>query len=157
MAKWKIRKEIEIEWEDEFDSAHFLFFDYESKCRRLHGHNWNVKVVIRGFVNRNGVVFDFNHLKEIVKEFDHRTFIPKRAIKEITGDGWLVAETSHGEMLKLRRANVVIIPYDNVTSEFLAQYWVERIIEKDEGNLTYVKVCIEEDPRSKACVEAIKE
>ena len=153
---WQFNKELELYWEGEFDSAHFLFFDYESKCKRLHGHTWKVKVYIRGTPNANGVIFDFNHLSALLRELDHRLLIPKKAIKAEYDDGFIEVENAHGETLKLRKANVIILPYPNVTSEFMAMWLREVIISKAEGNVSYVKVCVMEDPRSQVCAEATR-
>lgn len=63
-----ISKRIEI------SSAHRLELDYESKCTRLHGHNWIITVHCRAAeLNANGMVTDFSVIKERVTEaLDHR-------------------------------------------------------------------------------------
>ncbi|MBR1713046.1 MAG: 6-carboxytetrahydropterin synthase [Alloprevotella sp.] len=63
-----LSKRIEIAF------AHQLQLDYESPCRRQHGHNAIVTVYCRAEeLNANGMVVDFKHVKEIVKErLDHR-------------------------------------------------------------------------------------
>lgn len=50
-------------------SAHFIP-GYEGKCRNLHGHTWQVEVVIAGErLNALGMVADFAVLKKQLKEF----------------------------------------------------------------------------------------
>lgn len=58
----------------EISGAHNLTLDYESKCQRLHGHNWIVTVYCRSKdLDKNGMVCDFAHIKGIVNEkLDHR-------------------------------------------------------------------------------------
>ena len=57
-----------------FSAAHFLRH-YEGKCKRLHGHNYKVEVYLVSEKLENGMVADFNELKNIVEEtleeFDH--------------------------------------------------------------------------------------
>ncbi len=54
--------------------AHQLELDYESKCRRLHGHNAVVIVYCRSEeLDRNGMVIDFTAVKRQIQEkLDHR-------------------------------------------------------------------------------------
>ncbi|MBR1732182.1 MAG: 6-carboxytetrahydropterin synthase [Alloprevotella sp.] len=63
-----LSKRIEIAF------AHQLQLDYESPCRRLHGHNAIVTVFCCAEeLNENGMVVDFKHVKEIVKgRLDHQ-------------------------------------------------------------------------------------
>lgn len=62
-----VKKRIEI------SAAHRLELDYESKCRRVHGHNWILIVECRAReLNANGMVTDFTHVKEfILGKLDH--------------------------------------------------------------------------------------
>jgi len=144
-----------LEWSDDFDSGHFLFFDYPSKCRRPHGHSFEIKVKIWGVPNENGVIFDFNHLKEIVKELDHKMFIPERAVVK-REDGFVEVVTQNGGYLKLPENEVIIVPYKNVTSEFLSRFVLRLIAEKAGYNVNHIEVCIKEDKRSMVCAEAYR-
>lgn len=65
-----------LEIEDDFAAAHQLR-GYHGKCENLHGHNWRVRVGVRGTQLLNsGMLMDFGDLKKIVKEvlgaLDHR-------------------------------------------------------------------------------------
>lgn len=62
-----VKKTIEI------SAAHRLQLDYESKCERLHGHNWLITVHCRAAeLNANGMVTDFTHIKNGVSDrLDH--------------------------------------------------------------------------------------
>lgn len=57
----------------EISAAHRLELCYESKCTKLHGHNWIITVECKAEeLNENGMVTDFSHIKELVAErFDH--------------------------------------------------------------------------------------
>jgi len=59
----------------EFDAAHRLP-DYDGKCARVHGHTYDVEVVLEGPVDdESGFLMDFYDLKRILKsileELDH--------------------------------------------------------------------------------------
>jgi 6-pyruvoyltetrahydropterin/6-carboxytetrahydropterin synthase len=69
-----------------FSSAHRLNslklsnaenIDIYSKCNSIHGHNYTVKVTVKGSINETtGMVINLTDLKrilmEITKEFDHK-------------------------------------------------------------------------------------
>ena len=50
-----------------------LKLSYRSKCENLHGHNWIITVYCRSKeLNADGMVVDFSHIKQVVKEqLDH--------------------------------------------------------------------------------------
>ena len=58
-----------------FDAAHALH-GYPGECRNLHGHTWDVEVVVRGSeLDEVGIVYDFKTLKEdlaaVIEPLDH--------------------------------------------------------------------------------------
>ena len=57
----------------EISAAHRLNLNYESKCSKLHGHNWRVKVYCRSKeLDENGMVVDFTHInRAICDKLDH--------------------------------------------------------------------------------------
>ena len=53
--------------EDSFAAAHFLR-DYHGKCENLHGHNYKVRVYLRGEnLSEGGMLYDFAELKKDLK------------------------------------------------------------------------------------------
>ena len=58
----------------EIAGAHKLQLNYESKCQNLHGHNWIIYVTCQSEdLNENGMVVDFKHISDVVKErLDHK-------------------------------------------------------------------------------------
>lgn len=65
---FKVIKRLEIA------GSHQLHLPYESKCRKLHGHNWIVTIHCKSeTLNSSGMVIDFSIIKEKVKrELDHQ-------------------------------------------------------------------------------------
>ena len=54
--------------EAEFSAAHFLSH-YHGKCEKLHGHNYKVRLWIRGGeLDEGGMLADFSLLKKALKE-----------------------------------------------------------------------------------------
>ena len=58
----------------EFDAAHSLP-GYQGKCANLHGHTYQVEIVVEGDVGNDGFVMDFYQLKKILaaalQDLDH--------------------------------------------------------------------------------------
>ncbi|MHC1686976.1 MAG: 6-carboxytetrahydropterin synthase QueD [Methanothrix sp.] len=59
----------------EFDAAHSLP-GYQGKCANLHGHTYQVEMVVEGDVGADGFVMDFYQLKRVLagalEDLDHR-------------------------------------------------------------------------------------
>ena len=57
----------------EISAAHRLELCYESKCTKVHGHNWIITVECKSKeLNSDGMVTDFTHIKQLVMEkLDH--------------------------------------------------------------------------------------
>jgi len=68
---------MEIYKDFTFEAAHRLInLPPEHKCSRLHGHSFNVRVVVEGAVgDKSGWVMDFGEIKSVFKpiydELDH--------------------------------------------------------------------------------------
>ncbi|ADT83987.1 6-pyruvoyl trahydropterin synthase family protein [Thermococcus barophilus] len=139
--------ERKIGWHKDFDSSHFLALPYDSKCLRIHGHTYNVDVEIWGDLDERGMIFDFNHLSNLIKEVDHRILTSIEWIKE-EGDHIIIVQND--KELKLPKKEVVIVDAPNVTAELIAEWFAKRIAEKAGENVKRIKVRVWEDPRSYA-------
>lgn len=140
--------ERKIGWHKDFDSSHFLALPYDSKCLRIHGHTYNVDVEIWGELNENGMIFDFNHLSNLVKRLDHRILVSEEWVVE-RKNGRITVE-KNGKRLELPEEEAVILDKPNVTAEYIAEWFAERIAEKAGKNVKRILVRIWEDPRSYA-------
>ena len=73
-----------------FDAAHHLVSPYKGKCNRLHGHTWQVEIVLRSdSLNTCGMIVDFCVIKRRVEallksHLDHTTLNLK--IKQPTAE-----------------------------------------------------------------------
>lgn len=58
----------------EIAGCHSLNLPYESKCSRLHGHNWIITIHCKAEeLNAEGMVMDFTQVKErIHSQLDHQ-------------------------------------------------------------------------------------
>ena len=65
----------ELSIKGHFDAAHRLY-DYPGECRELHGHTWDVEVVVAAeALDDIGIVYDFKSLKAdlaaVLDRYDH--------------------------------------------------------------------------------------
>ena len=63
-----IQKKLEI------SASHQLTVNYESKCTRVHGHNWVITLYCKAKeLDENGMVVDFTRVKRLIKgRLDHQ-------------------------------------------------------------------------------------
>jgi len=57
----------EVTVEDTFSSGHYLR-NYKGKCEKPHGHNYKVRVTLRGeTLDHAGLLLDFKDLKDVLR------------------------------------------------------------------------------------------
>ena len=63
-----------VEKRIEISACHQLSLNYESKCTRLHGHNWIITIYCKAReLDSNGMVVDFSEIKRLIKQpLDHQ-------------------------------------------------------------------------------------
>jgi len=136
-----------------FASAHFLIFS-NGQREPLHGHNYQVSVVMEGELDPAGVVLDFIAFKPLVKRIcdglDHRTLI-QTASPVIT-----LRQRAHEIELRykqqkiiLPRQDVLLLPLINTSTELLAEYVAGQIRRRVRRNfpksqIRYLEVGVEE-------------
>lgn len=60
-----------LKLEHHFDAAHKLE-NYEGACANIHGHRWEVVVIIEGEkLDKRGILIDFKEVKGIINQLDH--------------------------------------------------------------------------------------
>lgn len=62
----------EVTVEGSFAAGHYLR-NYKGKCENPHGHNYKVRVTLRGAeLDKAGLLLDFKDLKDVMKEIIER-------------------------------------------------------------------------------------
>ena len=120
----------EVMIEEEFSAAHALR-GYRGKCENLHGHNWKVKVYVRGErLDDIGMLVDFRELKAATRE--------------------VMRYLDHYNLNELK-------PFDkemNPSSEHLAGFILHKVAERiDSDRIKVYKVRVWETPSTSASYE----
>ena len=118
----------EIMVEGGFSAAHNLR-GYRKKCEKLHGHNWKVKVGVRGGkLDRYGMLIDFREVKDylerIMEKLDHK----------------YLNEISHFKVTNPTSENIARFIYNELKSHLKgSHYMVNKVTvwESDTTSATY--------------------
>ncbi len=120
----------EVMVEGSFSAAHNLR-GYKRKCEKLHGHNWKVKVGIRGRkLDKYGMLIDFrdvkDYLEKSIKKLDHK----------------YLNEISHFKVTNPTSENIARYIYNDLKFHLQgSQYRVSKVSvwESDTSSATYLQ------------------
>lgn len=80
-----------LQVKDHFDAAHYIR-DYQGKCSRMHGHRWDVEVVVEGSrLNELNMLVDFSEVKSMLKKLidlrlDHHVLNERLSEPNVTAE-----------------------------------------------------------------------
>jgi len=91
----------EVTVEDSFAAGHYLR-NYKGKCENPHGHNYKVRVTLRGSeLDKAGLLLDFKDLKHVMKHvidrLDHQMLNDIEPFKEINPSAENIAKYFYDE------------------------------------------------------------
>lgn len=100
----------------EIAGAHRLNLDYESPCKRLHGHNWIITVHCKSEeLNERGMVIDFKAIKQLVHDkLDHQ-FINEVVDFNPTAENmakWICEQVPHCYKVEVQESEGNIAVYE---------------------------------------------
>ncbi|MBT4161767.1 MAG: 6-pyruvoyl tetrahydropterin synthase [Gammaproteobacteria bacterium] len=119
-----------------FSAAHFTIFS-ETEREDLHGHNFQVECELTSPIDDNGLIFDYNLIKRVIKELcdelDEKTILPEKSphLRLIKETEYLIAEY-HNERIPFLYRDVVTLPIANASVEELSHYILERLLTHTE-------------------------
>ncbi|PQO45249.1 6-pyruvoyl trahydropterin synthase family protein [Blastopirellula marina] len=124
-----------------FSAGHFITFG-GNICERIHGHNYRVEVELHGPLDENHYVVDFialrDSLQEIVGGLDHRMLLPTQhpSIRVMVEDREITARFEDRRWV-FPKEECVLLEIPNTTTELLAQWIGERLLEALETRLQW--------------------
>jgi 6-pyruvoyltetrahydropterin/6-carboxytetrahydropterin synthase len=155
-AAWAVRL---YKQDFRFDAGHFLVF-VDGSREPLHGHNYQVRVLLEGEIGPGDVVVDFLAAKPIVRaacaELDHVTLLPALCPHLVIEQrGGRVRISGSGEALDLPACDVRLLPLTNLSVECLAGWMTDRLVDAfslqiPQARLSAIEVEIEETPGQSA-------
>lgn len=118
----------EVMVEGDFSAAHNLR-GYRKKCEKLHGHNWKVRVAIRGAqLDRTGMLVDFREVKDYLE----------RTLEKL--DHKYLNEISHFKTINPTSENIAKFVYNDLKARLKSsRYVVSQVTvwESDTTSATY--------------------
>lgn len=104
----------------EFSAAHNLRH-YKGKCEALHGHNWNIEVLVsKNTLNSQGMVMDFKELKDklndVLSLLDHKYLNDVPYFKKRNPTSENIARFIHGKLSKTLKEKIKISVWETATS-----------------------------------------
>jgi 6-pyruvoyltetrahydropterin/6-carboxytetrahydropterin synthase len=137
-----------------FSAGHFITLEGDT-CERLHGHNYRVTAEVHGPLDENQYVVDFlalrDTLRAIVAELDHHVLLPTEHPSLRVAAGQEEVEVTFGQRRwAFPRSDCVLLPIPNTTTELLARYVAQRLLDdlvsRTGRQPTLVEVEVEESP-----------
>jgi 6-pyruvoyltetrahydropterin/6-carboxytetrahydropterin synthase len=139
--KAAIAYRIELEKENfKFSASHFTIFG-KGHAERLHGHNYyaSCEILLDRLDPELGLAFDFNLVKPMIREItewlDEYVLVPERSphleVQTIEAKTGSKVRVQFGTKEYLFPAeDTRLLPLVNITSEELARYIAEQLIER---------------------------
>ena len=117
-----------------FACAHFVIGT--RYCERLHGHNYELEVIIKGDQDEDFMVIDFLDIKpllrSILEDWDHKTLLAANCkdLKFTKEDGFMKMVLRDGKMYEIPEDEVVLLPIANTTVEEFSRLLCEKLVEE---------------------------
>lgn len=128
-----------IKREFQFDAAHMLS-QYTGKCANLHGHTYTGEVEICADVKDDGMVVDFNVIKDIIDMYDHAIIFSHKSIREEKED----ALYQWANQYKMKN---VVMGYGKCTAENIADE-IAYYMSQASKQCRWAKCVLHETPNS---------
>lgn len=104
---------------------------HEGKCRRPHGHNYEISVRVSGTLNEHGWVVDKDRITSVIDEWDHKFLLE-------AGDPLIEAFEASGD------SNGVVVLEHPPTAEVMSVLLEKRLITELPETITDVAVSVRE-------------
>ncbi|MBZ0256357.1 6-carboxytetrahydropterin synthase [bacterium] len=137
-----------------FSSAHFTLFPNSREM--LHGHNYTVILEVESDALQEGMVVDFGPLKQTARavcdRLDEKILLPETPrIQRAETDGAYELSIDGDAGYRFPKAEVVVLPIDNVTCEGLAYYIAHDVLQSRpqwdaQGNVNRLRIWVDESP-----------
>jgi len=134
-------------------SAAHIVHTTDTPCKRIHGHNWKIEVLVGGNVNRKtGMIVDFSDIKREIMVYDHKLLLPESIVETKTKEGTKYCHFMvYDREYKVPRDDCVLLRVKAVTCEELCNCILRIFMMYD--NIHYARVIVWETENSSAMSE----
>ncbi|MEE8359260.1 MAG: 6-carboxytetrahydropterin synthase [Candidatus Hydrothermarchaeales archaeon] len=113
-----------------FSSSHFIV-EHE-KCERIHGHNYRVKIELKGELDKNRMVMDFREIKDVIMEvidrLDHKLLLPsKKGTMKLVEKEDQIEVTTATKFYSIPKEDYLLLPIKSTTAEDLSKYIFDEL------------------------------
>ena len=144
-----------------FPAAHFVVGS--RYCEPLHGHDYNIRIIVMGEIGKGQMVVDFLDLKPILRKVTSE--LKGKILLPMNNKLILLEETSNSDNLIVRIpsknknyvfpiTDIVLLPVKNTTVEELSRYIGLKVLEEikklNVPNVRQIKVWVGET-RNQGC------
>ena len=112
-------------------SAGHRIMHHEGKCRRPHGHNYEISVRIVGELTEAGWVVDKGDVTDVIDDWDHRFLVEE-------GDPLVEAFETSGD------ADALVVLGEPPTAEVMAVILEQRLAERLPDTVSEIDVTVRE-------------
>jgi len=149
---WVGHMRLEIDGKEagiRFSACHFI--TEHSKCGRLHGHVYGLRLVVHGEKGDRGMIMDFVELKKVMRriaeDFDHRVLLPGNCPRIVLTLGDEVTAIAGLKRYVFPSEDVAILDAEEASAEEVARVLLARILEEIcfPDNVSKIEVGIEEE------------
>jgi 6-pyruvoyltetrahydropterin/6-carboxytetrahydropterin synthase len=121
---------FQVSVEETFSAGHALR-GYRGKCENTHGHNYRVRVTVKGpQLDSTGLLCDFTHLKQVMREvigrLDHQFMNDLEPFRVVNPSAENIAEYFYNEIARqlndlpagARLADIVVWETDTTSARY---------------------------------------
>jgi 6-pyruvoyltetrahydropterin/6-carboxytetrahydropterin synthase len=141
-----------------FSAGHFTVFSATER-EDLHGHNYNVSLVMGVAIDNNGMAFDYRVYKKILlalcEKLDRRFLLANNSVYlklEETPDMWLAH--FNNERIPFLKRDVVVLPLTNITIEELSFWFLQALttepLQLQKNGISHITVRVYNGPGQSA-------
>tara|TARA_B100001964_G_scaffold182305_1_gene201717 strand:- start:2750 stop:3250 length:501 start_codon:yes stop_codon:yes gene_type:complete len=141
-----------------FSVAHFTIFS-KSERENIHGHNFQVACELTAPVDDNGLIFDYNIVKSVIRsicdEINEHVVLPQKSpYLKIEYEADHTIALFNDERIPFLNRDAMVLPIANTTVEEFSNYFLQRILHhpdlKDRG-ITMMTLKVSSSPGQTGC------
>ncbi len=148
MEKTRVMENSSIRVVKDISAGHIL--DDVEKCGRMHGHNYRIEIEIMGEVQSDGMILNFDRVKDVVMQYDHKFIASKKQVISSSGgklNGTYELLCNH-KNYTMRKDEVEVLSADFSSAENFAKEIAYQL--NTSKGVRGVTVIVEETPNNKA-------